>query len=375
MKILVVQDRLRSGGTERQSILLARGFARAGHTTTLLTFRPGGALADSVDESVALRALQPFDTGMDWFAPGLVRVARRTLPDVILCMGRMANCYASSLQQACRRAIVIGTMRTGKNLPYLFRRSLRRVPHVVANSRDARDNLVSQHHIPVDKISVIYNSLVFPASASTQRNEATRAAHGAKPGTVVLLCVAMFRPEKNQRELIEIVSGLPAEIDWQLWLAGDGPTRADCERYAGMKKLTGRVKFMGLQRDPSMIYRAADIAVHASWSESLSNFLIESQAYGLPAVAYAAQGIRESFIPERTGWAIPHGDRAAFRIAIERLLTDSPTEREKRSADARNYARQTFDPDRQIASYLELFERLAPDAADVRESPATPSTR
>ena len=31
---------------------------------------------------------------------------------------------------------------------------------------------------------------------------------GAKATTTVLLCVAMFRPEKNQRELIEIAAGL-----------------------------------------------------------------------------------------------------------------------------------------------------------------------
>ncbi len=37
MKILVIQDFLRSGGTERQSILLANAFATAGHATTLLT--------------------------------------------------------------------------------------------------------------------------------------------------------------------------------------------------------------------------------------------------------------------------------------------------------------------------------------------------
>ncbi len=33
MKILIVQDYLRSGGTERQSVLLANAFAAAGHAT------------------------------------------------------------------------------------------------------------------------------------------------------------------------------------------------------------------------------------------------------------------------------------------------------------------------------------------------------
>ncbi|MFM9091816.1 MAG: hypothetical protein ACKOUK_08765 [Verrucomicrobiota bacterium] len=43
MRLLILQDRLRSGGTERQSILLANAFAAAGHVVTLLTFRPPAA--------------------------------------------------------------------------------------------------------------------------------------------------------------------------------------------------------------------------------------------------------------------------------------------------------------------------------------------
>lgn len=365
MKILIVQDRLRSGGTERQSVLLANAFAASGHDTTLLTFRPGGALAATVAPGVRRVALQFFDTTFDWFAPRLSATARRSAPDVILCMGRMANCYAAQLANEVPPARVVATMRTGKSIPWLFRRSLRRADHIVANSREARDTLVRHHRIAAEKISVIYNSLVFPpasavaaAACRSAAADALRTQYHAANATLVLLCVAMFRPEKNQRELIEIASTLPSDIDWQLWLAGDGPARAACEQLVAQKGLAARVTFLGFQRDPSPLYAAADVAVHASSSESLSNFFIEAQAHGLPAVAYAAQGIGETFVPEHTGWVIPRGDRAAFRAAIERLAAASSAERAARSAEARAFARTTFDPARQVAAYVDLFSRL-----------------
>ena len=143
MKILVVQDYLRSGGTERQSLLLAHAFAAADHATTLLTFRPGGALSTTVPPAIARITLQPFDCGLDWFAPGLLRTAHTHAFDVILCMGRMANCYAGGLQNRLAATAVVGTMRTGKRLPALFRRSLRSVRHIVANSHDARTTLIA----------------------------------------------------------------------------------------------------------------------------------------------------------------------------------------------------------------------------------------
>ena len=355
MKILIVQDYLRSGGTERQSILLAGAFAAAGHATALLTFRPGGPLAGTVAPNVTRAALQPFDVGLDWFAPGLVSAARRAAPDVALCMGRMANCHAHALERVCP---TLATMRTGKALPWLFRKSLRRVRHIVANSRDARDTLVRDHGIPAQKISVIYNSLVFPAESALARDETLRTQHGAGATTTVLLCVAMFRPEKNQRELIAIVEDLPGSLDWQLWLAGDGPARAECERLVAARNLGSRVKFLGFQRDPSALYRAADIAVHASFSESLSNFLIEAQAHGLPAVAYEAQGIQECFMPGRTGWSVAQNDRAGFRAILARRMQDSPNDRKAAAANARAFARERFDPARQVMAYLQLFARL-----------------
>lgn len=362
MKILIVQDHLRSGGTERQSVLLANAFAAAGHAVTLMTFRPGGRLDASVSDAVNRRVLQPFDLGLDWFAPRLVAQARAAASDVILCMGRMANCYAGRLQRALPAAAVIGTMRTGKKLPAPFRRSLHAVRHIVGNSRDAADTLTREHSVSAEKISVIHNSLVFPplssGDAAPSPRLSLRTQHGASPATTVLLNVAMFRPEKNQRELVEIVAGLPEQLDWQLWLAGDGPARATCEQLVAEKKLGTRVKLLGFHRDPTPLYRAADLAVHASWSEALSNFLIEGQAHGLLAVAYEAQGIRECFIPGRTGWAIARDDRAAFRATLSRRISEPRSTHEERAADARAFARTTFDPARQVAAYLDLFAQL-----------------
>ena len=300
MNILILQDYLRSGGTERQSILLGRAFAAAGHATALVTFRPGGALRGTA-RSLDLRlppAVRPW--------AGLVRPgarARGAGPG----SGHRARdgahgqlprrAAAADPRPARAPGAVVGTLRTGKPLPWLFRRSLQAVRHIVANSEEARERLTLREGLPAEKITVIANALVFPPRAPAPAGP-LRARLGAGPRTTVLVCVAMFRPEKNQRELVEIAAGLPREGpagDWQLWLAGDGPARSACERLARERGIQDRVKFPGFLPDPGELYGAADLAVHASRSESLSNFLIEAQVHGLPAVAYAAQGVGECF--------------------------------------------------------------------------------
>ncbi|MCC6416216.1 MAG: glycosyltransferase [Opitutaceae bacterium] len=357
MKILIVQDYLRSGGTERQSVLLANAFAGAGHKVTLLTFRPGGPLAPTISPTVTHRALQPFDTHLDWFAPGIHRQLEQVVPDIILLMGRMANCfgqgYVKETQDRWPSTAVIGTMRTGKKLPWLFRISLRHVRHIVANSHAAKSTLEREHGLPCDKITVIHNSLVFP-DRTLVRNHKLRDQHGADDKTTVLLDVAMFRPEKNQRELIAIAAGLPANFPWQLWLAGDGAKLRECQHHARRLGVQDRVKFLGFLRNPEPLYAAADVSVHASRSESLSNFLIESQVHGLPAVAYRAQGVEEAFIPGETGQGIDFGDHEEFRRAILKFAHPPPEIHER----ARDYARSEFAPSRQVQAYLDLFAKL-----------------
>lgn len=357
MNIVVLQDYLRSGGTERQSVLLAAAFAAKGHKCTLLSFRPGGPLAPTLAYAEH-QWLQAFDTKLDWFAPGLVRRLRKLKPQVILCMGRMANCHAGYLKRKFPGCVVVATMRTGKALPLPFRLALKSVDQVVANSQEARKTLLQRYAVPNEKISVINNSLVFKATPKPGETKDWRTEFGASKGCTILLCVAMFRPEKNQRGLIDIVAGLPADFEYQLWLAGDGPCLGECERMVEDLGLQKRVRFLGWLPDPSFAYAAADIAVHASWSEALSNFIIEAQAHGVPAVVYDAQGNSECMRQGITGFIIPQNDRFAFRSTIIHLATEDAETKARRSQEARNFARSSFDHNRQVTAYLNLFRDL-----------------
>jgi len=363
MKILVVQDYLRSGGTERQSVLLARAFAAAQHPTHLVTFRPGGALLPSKPiDHLTLHALQRRDTRLDWWAPGLRRYARQVAPDVTLCMGRMANSYGGALQKALPDAAVISTLRTGKKLPLPFRRSLQITRHTIANSQAAQQHLCEEHQLSPEQTTVIPNGLVFGPTKSDEdaaaARRSTRAQFGASSEDIVLVDVAMFRPEKNQRALIDAVAHLDPALPWQLWLVGDGTTRQACQQHAAQLGLAERVVFPGWCADPRPFYAAGDIAVHASRRESLSNFLIEAQAHGLPAIAAAARGVDETFVDGETGLLVRPDDLAGFTAACDRLLRDTSLREAMGTMGSRN-ARKKFSTAAQVKAHLDLFEELA----------------
>ncbi|WP_404420815.1 glycosyltransferase [Nibricoccus sp. IMCC34717] len=357
MKILILQDHLRSGGTERQTLFLAASFRERGHDARILTFRPGGVLAQGTTLP-PVEALQPFDTGLDWFAPGLVRRVRSLAPDLVLAMGRMANCHAGGLQRRLPAVPVVSTVRTGKPLPWLFRRSLRLTRAVVCNSRETAARLEAAGLCAAAQLQVIHNALVFtPRIQAPGAREATRQALRVQPGNVVLLNVGVFRPEKNQRVLIEAAAKLPGHLPWLLWLVGDGPERAACEALATRLGVRGRMRFTGHQADPRAYYEAADLAVHTSLRESLSNFLCEAQAHGLPVVAWDALGVSETLRPGESGVVVPSGDTDAFVRELAELAGDEPR-RANMGAAARAHAKAAFSPDAQVEAYLRLFAQL-----------------
>ncbi len=356
MNICILQDYLRNGGTERQSILLAREFIAAGHRVTLVRFRPGGALEKTLGD-VPSEVLQPFDCRLACFAPGLMRRLRRLAPDVILCMGREANRRGERLRRAFPDAVIVATLRTGKALPADFRRSLLTADRVVANSEASARRLREEFAVPAERVAVIKNALVFPP-ARDGRNRELRAKFGVGEDTVVLLCAGMFRPEKNQTALLRAVTRLPAEVDWRLWLAGDGPSLADCRALCTRLGLDERVRFLGFQSTLSPVYRAADVAVLTSRSESLSNFLIEAQAHGLPAVAYAATGVDECIEDGTSGSVVAMDDGRALLAALGELIAD-PVLRGRQGARARELGRTAFLPKERAADYLRLFTEAA----------------
>ncbi len=350
MKILLVQDRLRGGGTERQTVFLARSFAARDHAVSLLTFRPGGALAgDLAGTGATHRALQPFDTGLDWFAPQLDAVARAFAPDVVLCMGRMANCRGGQLQRALPSAAVVATVRTGKSLPWLYRRSLRTVRAVVTNSEFAQRTLVAAAGA-ADRCTVIANALLYAGLLTLEP---------APTEPPVILNVAQFRRGKGHAALLAACAALPRDLAWRLEFVGDGPERAGCERAAVQAGIADRVVFHGWQKHPTDFYRRASIAALASQPgfESLPNFLVEAQCACLPVVACDTDGVAETFRDQETGLLVPAGDATQFTAALAVLLSQ-PARRGSMAAAARAWARTQFDPAQQVEAYLALFARL-----------------
>ena len=165
---------------------------------------------------------------------------------------------------------------------------------------------------------------------------------GLDAGRAWLLAVAMMRAGDklaSYRLLGQALRRL-SDLDWQLLVVGDGPSRDAVEAaLAGLD-----VRYAGAQagQDLGAFYAAADLCVWPAVNEAYGMALLEAQAAGLPVVAGIAGGVAAIVADGATGLLTPAGDEAAFAAALRRLILD-PARRAAMGAAARAKAAREHD--------------------------------
>jgi glycosyltransferase involved in cell wall biosynthesis len=154
----------------------------------------------------------------------------------------------------------------------------------------------------------------------------------------LLLYVGRVAHEKNIGFLVEVVDRLRcSHPDVLLVIAGEGPARTALERQVEESGLQRHVRFVGyLARDGALqdCYRAADVFVFASRTETQGLVLLEAMALGVPVVSTAVMGTAAVLV-EGEGALIAGDDVVDFAARVERVLADPDLHTALRSAACR----------------------------------------
>lgn len=86
-----------------------------------------------------------------------------------------------------------------------------------------------------------------------------------------------------------------------LAIAGDGPERAALERLSVRLGIDDIVTFHGLVSDMASFYRGIDLLVHPALREPFGQIAIEANAYGVPAIVSAIDGLVEVVADDVSG--------------------------------------------------------------------------
>jgi D-inositol-3-phosphate glycosyltransferase len=145
----------------------------------------------------------------------------------------------------------------------------------------------------------------------------------------VLLFVGRIQPLKGLDVAIETLAALPHHDAVLLVVGGASGIEGNREyaRVVGLAEQLGvssRVRFIDPQPHHllSSYYRAADVVLVPSRSESFGLVALEASACGTPVVATAVGGLLSLITDDVNGYLVPERDAATFADRVTRILDD-----------------------------------------------------
>lgn len=181
-------------------------------------------------------------------------------------------------------------------------------------SQEASDNFFNTHSWSNINFEVIDNGVILPESTRTIGTK--EKIHVGSVGRMI--------PLKHQISLLQSVSSLPEEVQQKVAIHffGDGPERANLERYQQENLPNVEITFYGMVNDREKIYSSFDLLVVTSKTEGLSMVIIEAMADGIPAAATNVGGSPKLVMNNQTGWLFEYQENDKLATIIRECEHD-----------------------------------------------------
>jgi len=338
MKVMQVIAGAVEGGAETFYVSLVAALHRAGLDQRAV-IRSNPRRAAQLREA-GLEPLElPFGRWLDFeTGPGLKREIAAYRPDIVMT-------WMSRASDVMPRGDFLRLARLGN---YYKIKNFRNCDHLLCIAPHIVDYCVKSGWSR-DRVHYMPNfSLMEEAPA------ADRAALDTPADAPLLLALSRLHPAKGLDTLLQ---ALAEERRAHLWIAGEGPSRAELEQLAASLGVAERVRFLGWRSDRAALLAACDIVVFPSRYEPFGTVSLEAWGYRKPLVAAAAEGPAGLVRPGEDALLVPIDDATALAGAITQVIDDPALAARLVTAGQARYETE-FTEEACVRRYLQLFETL-----------------
>lgn len=277
-----------------------------GHEVTYLSLDkpPPGALTGVTWERIPFwtrsrKGLFFWATFTIWLPYFLSKFARKAKPDRLLAFGGYYAWALSGVKDKYKiplvlfmRSLVFEIDRINRQFGLIsfFSRKIERAGLRSANRIIFMTNSMKERAQKFARIE-FDNAVILPNEVPGVREH-----RNWNGNTLKILAAGVIDERKNLDFLITALLRLPPDIrsKCQVLIAGDGPKRAALEHHASLVGLKN-VEFIGWSAEMTKLYEEADLFIHPSFHEGVSNAVVEALGAGLPVLASDIPEHREIF--------------------------------------------------------------------------------
>ena len=374
-RVVMLNSRLRGGGTDTQCLALAQGLIEQGWEVE--TAGPEAAPLSS--QALSLQTLPKFRPLQIVALAGFLRRSRARIVHAHHGNDYWTALLASRLVQP--RPLVVFSRHLAKSprsplsRKYLFASA----DAVIAVSGFVAQVLTGGHWDPASPVSerhdrpscridprrlqVVHTGIDTKLFRPRDRafTDSARRSLGLGPAEIVFGVVGGFDLPvgKGQRVFVraarDVVRRLPKS---KFLLAGTGTLAATLQEDIRHHGMEDRVLLIGHQPDPVALHHALDILVHPQIAtEAFPSVVLEAHACGRPVIASRLDGIPEAWAIAGLGHLVPPGDSAELAATmIGQAEHPAPSEPERATAHARVEAEASLPV--QARRVGDLYRRL-----------------
>ncbi len=301
--------------------------------------------------------------------------------DVIFCtlLGHRneAKILTSALREAGRGIIILKmglpplTGSTPEHLGYGMEDCVKKITVV---SRDIKTSIQeTMKEIIPDSIYVCYVGVDLSIYDSNKYNKTCRAQVrnelSIDINNTVLATIARLDPGKGLPYLLEAAVRIIQEHpNVTFVIAGEGSERKRLEEMVYSLRISDHVVFTGFVDDIARLLSAADLIVHPSLAEGVSNSVMEAMSMSKPVVTTDVGGIPELVIHGETGLMVPPMDSERLTESTLQLLKDKD-QMKAMGAAGRKRVEAHFNRDIQVEILEDFLQKEVDKAAKVKRKP------
>lgn len=356
MRVLYYTDSLRLGGKERQLVELLKGLKQRDDMEVLLVCMDRGEFyePDVKALSIPMRYLFRKTRWDPLVIRGFYQLVKEFKPDVIHTNSMMSSAYALPIAKLFGVPLINGSIRNSfqySTLRWKVERALLawsdfRIANSMAGLRSRGFSLDSA------KDFVIHNGFDL---SRTQGLENQTDAEQSKDGNgrQQVGMIAEFRADKDFKTfLLAARRILSSRQNVTFVTVGDGETLEAMKEF--VSDAGDRVQFLGRRKDVEKITSSFSVGVLATFTEGISNSIMEYMVMAKPVVATDCSGSSELVREGETGFLVPRQDPEALANSIAYLL-DNPDEARRMGQAGRKHIEEHFSLKTMVDKTVDIY--------------------
>jgi glycosyltransferase involved in cell wall biosynthesis len=359
IRVLHITDSLRSGGKERQLIELLKGLEGSDINCQLVVLSDEIHYKPPVEKLLPMITLKQRRKKDPLIIFDLLKACKQHRPEIIHAWDSMSTVCALPIKKVLSVPLVNGMIREAvlnrkwyEPARFRFNLTASFSDCIVANSMAG----LKAFHVKPGRGICVYNGFNFDRLKSIVPKTVIRKKYDIITEHVVGM-VASFTVRKDHVTFIKAAQLLlEHRRDVTFILVGDGPNLAACKTLVQSKN-HDHIRFLGKCFDVESIVNTFDIGVLATFTEGISNSIMEYMSLGKPVVATTCDGNAELIIDGCTGFLVRKGDPVDLHDKIKFLIEDKEIAYSL-GLSGRQRLMEVFPFEKMCSAYISLYSSL-----------------